>query len=91
MANMKRRASRAPATTGDRYLFRFDVTGSRGVNYRISFDTARGCWICSCPGCISHQKTCKHLRACDLTGPEELNQSLPTSHKVAQAKRLGGG
>jgi len=53
-----------------RYKFKFELSGSTGRRYRLSFDTARLCWMCSCPGCIGHQTTCKHLRACGLRGPD---------------------
>ena len=89
MANIRKNTgSKVPAKSGDRYLFGFTVTGSSGTNYRISFDTAKGCWMCSCRGCIGHQKTCKHLRACGLTGPEKRNQPLPTPATADKAKRL---
>lgn len=83
---LQRRKSQSPARTGERYLHGFIVTGSTGRNYKISFDTARGCWICSCPGCLSHQKTCKHLRACGVVGPERLKQSLPTKDQAQSAQ-----
>jgi len=54
-----------------RYKFGFGVASqSSGRIYKISFDVARLCWTCSCPGCIGHQKTCKHLQACGLKGPD---------------------
>jgi len=90
MSNLtKRKQTSAPARTGERYLHGFTVTGSVGSNYKISFDTARMCWICSCRGCIGHQKTCKHLRACGLIGPENLGQKLPTQNQADRAKQLG--
>ncbi len=72
-------AKAAPSAAGNalkvipddnRYKFKFEVAGSTGRVYRISFDISRLCWVCSCPGCIGHQKTCKHLGACGLRGPD---------------------
>ena len=53
----------------DRYKNRFEVAGSTGRVYRISYDNASGAgyWVCSCPGNISHGD-CKHLQACGLIG-----------------------
>lgn len=55
----------------DRYKFGFGVASqTSGRIYKISFDVSRCCWMCSCPGCIGHQTTCKHLRAAGLRGPD---------------------
>jgi len=56
----------------DRYKHRFDVTGSSGRIYRVSYDDAPGAgyWTCSCPGNICHGD-CKHLQACGLMGRKQ--------------------
>lgn len=75
----------AVATYDDspRYKFGFGVaSASSGRIYKISFDVSRLCWMCSCPGCIGHQKTCKHLKACGLQGPDGPKQ-------IAFAKKHG--
>lgn len=60
----------------DRYKCRFDVPGSTGNIYRVSFDAAPGAgyWVCSCRGCIAHGQ-CKHLTAMGLYG-RKMGKSL---------------
>lgn len=61
-----------------RYKGSFGIRSqSSNAIYVISFDTAQGCWVCSCRGCISHGK-CKHLRTLGLKGRTEGWQPLPT-------------
>lgn len=88
--SISRRRNSGISTDNDRYRFGFLVnSASSNSRYKISFDTAIMAWKCSCRGCISHQKTCKHLRACGLTGPECRGQDLPSPQVVEEAKRLG--
>jgi hypothetical protein len=44
--------------------------------YKVSFDTAQGCWVCSCPGNIAHGD-CKHLSANGLRGRRYGRQATP--------------
>lgn len=44
--------------------------------YKISFDVAQSCWVCSCPGCIRHGH-CKHLQASGLKGRKYGKQQMP--------------
>ena len=86
----KSSGSKAPAKTGERYLYGFTIASeTSSSNYKISFDTAKGCWMCSCRGCVGHQKTCKHLRACGLIGPENRNQAIPSKAQGQSAQSNG--
>jgi hypothetical protein len=52
----------------DRYKCIFTIaSASSGRVYKVSFDTAQGAWVCSCPGCIRHGQ-CKHLDAMGRKG-----------------------
>lgn len=52
----------------DRYKGGFAVRSQSSNNlYKMSYDTAQQCWVCSCPGNIRHGQ-CKHLDACGLKG-----------------------
>jgi hypothetical protein len=49
-----------------RWKCRFDIGSSSSDRvYRVSFDTAVGNWVCSCPGQIRYGH-CKHLEAMGL-------------------------
>jgi hypothetical protein len=51
---------------GPRYKSIFQVkSASSNRLYRISFDSAVGAWVCSCPGQIAHL-SCKHLESTGL-------------------------
>lgn len=61
----------------DRYKGGFGVRSeSSNRIYKISFDTAQGCWVCSCPGNITHGN-CKHLDASGLKGRKYGRQPMP--------------
>ncbi len=69
-----------------RYKGGFGVRSSSGNKiYKISFDAAPAmhCWVCSCPGNISHGQ-CKHLSALGLKGRKYRNQQMP--HFVTSGK-----
>ncbi len=67
LARIERGALRVLGDNG-RWKARFEI-GSESSDrvYRVSFDTAQGCWVCSCMGCIRHGQ-CKHLTAMGLQG-----------------------
>jgi hypothetical protein len=67
-----RPSSRLAAPDDRRYKHKFEITGSTGRIYRLSYDDAPGAgyWTCSCPGNITHGD-CKHLRACGLMGRKQ--------------------
>lgn len=44
--------------------------------YKVSFDTAQSCWVCSCPGNIRHGD-CRHLQANGLKGRKYGRQPMP--------------
>lgn len=57
-----------PMKSNTRYKGAFGVRSqSSAAIYKVSFDTARGFWVCSCRGNIRHGH-CKHLDVLDLTG-----------------------
>ena len=50
----------------ERYKHRFTINSeSSDAKYMISYDTAVGCWKCSCRGNIRHGR-CKHLSCLGL-------------------------
>ena len=72
----------------DRYKHRFEVAGSTGRIYRVSYDSAPGAgyWVCSCPGNIGHGD-CKHLQACGLQGRK---QAKMLGSRPGAMSRIGG-
>lgn len=76
----------------DRFLYAYKVRSDSGRTYTISFDKAIGCWMCSCPGCTRHRKTCKHLRAENKLGPDAIHVVAPvakTACPICADARLG--
>lgn len=61
----------------NRYRYKRKVRGDSGRDYNVSFDTALGCWMCSCPSCTRRRSTCKHLQGLDRLGPEYGGQDTP--------------
>ena len=66
----------------DRYKGGFGVASDdRRRMYKIAFDTAQKCWVCSCPGGINRGQ-CKHLDRYGLVGrstsPSRKEKPRPT-------------
>lgn len=67
------------------HKLRMDIPSSSGSRYyRVSFLSGPNSnyFQCSCPGFIGHQKTCKHLRAMGLWGPEARNQAFQKAKDI---------
>ncbi len=85
MAKLRKSRTSTPAKSA-RWIHGFVITGESGTNYKISFDKAQMCWVCSCRGAIAHGQ-CKHMTACGLEGRKYGRQkSIPT--KTPDRRRL---
>lgn len=81
------RFTRPPGTEhyqdAPRYKGGFGVRSSSGsTTYKVCYDTAVGCWVCSCPAGIFRGQ-CKHLDRYNLTGRAKAERE-PQRGYVAQ-------
>ena len=61
------------------------ASSKKGKEYKITHDTDKDKWLCSCPGWINYRPIdgCKHIKAIrHATGDGQLERPLPTGVRV---------